>query len=108
MRIVVNGRRHHRIQSGTSPAPPGGTGRPRCDTLVRDIVPIVLEELLGTTGIDNKTPSCVRRQQLAPPGFLQLKIYGHEDVRIIDGGRKKWLAEGRDPAPTIRPSGEDV
>ena len=28
--------------------------------------------------------------------FWQLKIYGHEDVRIMDGGRKKWLAEGRD------------
>ena len=26
--------------------------------------------------------------------FWQLKIYGHEDVRIMDGGRKKWLAEG--------------
>ena len=25
-----------------------------------------------------------------------MKIYGHKDVRIMDGGRKKWLAEGRD------------
>jgi len=35
--------------------------------------------------------------------FWQLKIYGHKDVRIMDGGRKKWLAEGRDldTAPTI-------
>ncbi len=28
--------------------------------------------------------------------FWQLKIYGHRDVRIMDGGRKKWLAEGRE------------
>ena len=28
--------------------------------------------------------------------FWQMKIYGHKDVRIMDGGRKKWLAEGRD------------
>ena len=28
--------------------------------------------------------------------FWQLKIYGHEDVRIMDGGRKKWIAEGRE------------
>jgi len=28
-------------------------------------------------------------------GFWLLKIYGHKDVRILDGGRKKWLAEGR-------------
>src|SRR6476646_7212068 len=24
-----------------------------------------------------------------------MKMYGHEDVRIMNGGRKKWLAEGR-------------
>ncbi len=28
--------------------------------------------------------------------FWQMKIYGHKDVRIMNGGRKKWLAEGRD------------
>ena len=26
--------------------------------------------------------------------FWQLKIYGHRDVRLLDGGRKKWLQEG--------------
>jgi thiosulfate/3-mercaptopyruvate sulfurtransferase len=25
----------------------------------------------------------------------QLKLYGHEDVRIMNGGRKKWIAEAR-------------
>jgi thiosulfate/3-mercaptopyruvate sulfurtransferase len=25
-----------------------------------------------------------------------LKIYGHEDVRLMNGGRKKWVAEGRE------------
>ena len=34
----------------------------------------------------------------------QLKMYGHQDVRLMNGGRKKWLAEGREstkdvPAP---------
>jgi thiosulfate/3-mercaptopyruvate sulfurtransferase len=28
--------------------------------------------------------------------FWQLKIYGHKDVRLLNGGRKKWLAEGRE------------
>src|SRR5262245_24823146 len=25
-----------------------------------------------------------------------MKIYGHADVRLMNGGRKKWLAEGRE------------
>src|ERR671933_662088 len=27
--------------------------------------------------------------------YWYLKIYGHEDVRILDGGRQKWIDEGR-------------
>ncbi len=26
----------------------------------------------------------------------QMKIYGHQDVRLMNGGRKKWIAEGRE------------
>jgi thiosulfate/3-mercaptopyruvate sulfurtransferase len=80
-----------------------------CDTLVRDIVPAKkLEELLGRNGIDNKTAIVLygdNNNWFAAWAFWQLKIYGHEDVRIMDGGRKKWLAEGRDlstEAPTIK------
>ena len=69
-----------------------------CDTLVRDIVPIKkLEELLGKSGIDNKTTIVLygdNNNWFAAWAFWQLKIYGHDDVRIMDGGRKKWLAEG--------------
>jgi len=71
-----------------------------CDTLVRDIVPAAkLEELLGRHGIDNETAIVLygdNNNWFAAWAFWQLKIYGHEDVRIMDGGRKKWLAEGRD------------
>jgi thiosulfate/3-mercaptopyruvate sulfurtransferase len=71
-----------------------------CDTLVRDIVPAKkLEELLGKSGIDNKTTIVLygdNNNWFAAWAFWQLKIYGHADVRIMDGGRKKWLAEGRD------------
>ena len=70
-----------------------------CDTLVRDIVPAgKLEELLSRSGIDNKTAIVLygdNNNWFAAWAFWQLKIYGHEDVRIMDGGRKKWLAEGR-------------
>jgi thiosulfate/3-mercaptopyruvate sulfurtransferase len=71
-----------------------------CDTKVRDIVPAdQLEQLLGKSGIDNKTAIVLygdNNNWFAAWAFWQLKIYGHEDVRIMDGGRKKWLAEGRD------------
>jgi thiosulfate/3-mercaptopyruvate sulfurtransferase len=71
-----------------------------CDTLVRDIVPAKkLEELLGQSGIDNKTTVVLygdNNNWFAAWAFWQLKIYGHGDVRIMDGGRKKWLAEGRE------------
>jgi thiosulfate/3-mercaptopyruvate sulfurtransferase len=73
-----------------------------CDTLVRDIVPArKLEELLGMSGIENKTTIVLygdNNNWFAAWAFWQLKIYGHKDVRIMDGGRKKWLAEGRDLA----------
>src|SRR5438309_7501415 len=91
-----------------------------CDTLVRDIVPMKkLEELLGRSGIDNKTAIVLygdNNNWFAAWAFWQLKIYGHEDVRIMDGGCKKWLAEGRDlatekpvfAATTYKASGPDL
>src|ERR1700716_3903790 len=78
-----------------------------CDTLVRDIVPMKkLEELLGKTGIDNNTAIVLygdNNNWFAAWAFWQLKIYGHQDVRIMDGGRKKWLAAGSDLS-TDKPS----
>src|SRR4029453_8931110 len=90
-----------------------------CDTLVRDIVPMAkLEALLGKSGIDNKTAIVLygdNNNWFAAWAFWQLKVYGHEDVRIMDGGRKEWLAEGRRlsaetqsfPAATYRPGAPD-
>jgi thiosulfate/3-mercaptopyruvate sulfurtransferase len=78
-----------------------------CDTLVRDIIPIKkLEELLGKSGVDNNTMIVLygdNNNWFAAWAFWQLKMYGHKDVRIMDGGRKKWLAEGRDLS-TEKPS----
>ncbi len=82
-----------------------------CDTVVRDIVPKAkLEQLLGASGITPDTTIVLygdNNNWFAAWAFWQLKVYGHRDVRIMDGGRKKWLAEGRDleakrpaPAPT--------
>jgi thiosulfate/3-mercaptopyruvate sulfurtransferase len=71
-----------------------------CDTLVRDIVPKgKLESLLGRSGITPQTTIVLygdNNNWFAAWAFWQLKVYGHQDVRIMNGGRKKWLAEGRE------------
>ncbi len=85
-----------------------------CDTVVRDILPKAqFEALMTQSGIGNDTTVVVygdNNNWFAAWAFWQMKIYGHKDVRIMDGGRKKWLAEGRDldtaPAkavPSARP-----
>ena len=71
-----------------------------CDTVQRDIIKKEdLEKLLSSSGISNDTTIVLygdNNNWFAAWAFWQLKIYGHKDVRIMDGGRKKWLAEGRE------------
>ncbi len=81
-----------------------------CDTLRRDIIPKAkFEQLMGQSGIDNNTTVIlygVNNTWFAAWAFWQLKVYGHKDVRLMNGGRKKWIAEGRElvtEAPTITP-----
>jgi thiosulfate/3-mercaptopyruvate sulfurtransferase len=70
-----------------------------CDTVRRDIVGKEdLEALLGSSGIGNDTTVVVygdHNNWFAAWAFWQLKVYGHDDVRIMNGGRKKWQEEGR-------------
>ncbi|MDH3214943.1 MAG: sulfurtransferase [Candidatus Krumholzibacteria bacterium] len=77
----------------------------------RDILGLAeLEELLGKSGIDNKTIVVLygdNNNWFAAWAFWQLKVYGHQDVRILNGGRKKWIAEGREivteiPSPNAK------
>ena len=76
-----------------------------CDTLVRDIIPPQkFEALMSRSGIANDTTVVLygdNNNWFAAWAFWQMKIYGHKDVRIMNGGRKKRLAEGRelDTAP---------
>lgn len=71
-----------------------------CDTVQRDIVPEAqFEKLLGESGIDNNTTVILygdNNNWFAAWAFWQLKIYGHGEVKLMNGGRKKWLAEGRE------------
>jgi thiosulfate/3-mercaptopyruvate sulfurtransferase len=70
-----------------------------CDTLQRDIIKQAdLEKLMSASGIANDTTIILygdNNNWFAAWAFWQLKMYGHKDIRIMDGGRKKWLAEGR-------------
>jgi thiosulfate/3-mercaptopyruvate sulfurtransferase len=70
-----------------------------CDTVRRDIIPAEkLEALLGAAGIGIATTVILygdNNNWFAAWALWQLKLYGHEDVRIMNGGRKKWIAESK-------------
>jgi len=81
------------------------------DMVRRDLVDrAAFEQLLGRTGITNDTTVIVygdNNNWFAAWAFWQLKYYGHGDVRIMNGGRKKWLEEKRPittEAPKITPA----
>jgi len=71
-----------------------------CDTVRRDIIPKAkFEQLMGQSGIDNTTTVILygdNNNWFAAWALWQLKIYGHKDVRLMNGGRKKWIAESRE------------
>jgi thiosulfate/3-mercaptopyruvate sulfurtransferase len=70
------------------------------DPVERDLVERAeFEALMGRLGISNDTAIVVygdRNNWFAAYAYWYLKIYGHEDVRILDGGRQKWIEEGRE------------
>ena len=79
------------------------------DPVRRDIPGIEqLEGLLGRSGIDNETTIVLYgdgNNRSATWAFWVLEYYRHSNVRIMNGGRRKWLEEGRalsteTPAPT--------
>jgi thiosulfate/3-mercaptopyruvate sulfurtransferase len=76
------------------------------DGVRRDLISkSAMEELLGKSGIANDTTIILygdNNNWFASYALWQLKYYGHNDVRLINGGRKKWLAEKR-PLTTDAP-----
>jgi thiosulfate/3-mercaptopyruvate sulfurtransferase len=70
------------------------------DPIERDVVDrSTFERLLGARGIGNETTVILygdKNNWFAAYAYWYLKIYGHEDVRILDGGRQKWINEGRE------------
>ena len=70
------------------------------DPVERDLVDKpTFERLMGERGISNDTTVVLygdRNNWFAAYAYWYLKIYGHEDVRLLDGGRQKWTDEGRE------------
>ena len=58
-----------------------------------------LEDLLGRAGVSNDTTIVLygdNNNWFAAWALWILKYYGHQDVRLLDGGRVKWLADKRE------------
>src|SRR6266550_1904937 len=70
------------------------------DPVERDLVEKeVFERLLGERGISDDTAVVLygdKNNWFAAYAYWYLKIYGHQDVRILDGGRQKWMDERRE------------
>jgi thiosulfate/3-mercaptopyruvate sulfurtransferase len=82
-----------------------------CDTVRRDIIPRdAFEKLMAESGIGNDTTVVLygdNNNGFAAWALWQMKLYGHKEVRLMNGGRKKWLEEGRElttEAPRITPA----
>ena len=81
------------------------------DPVERDVVDReAFEQLLGGLGIGTETAVVLygdKNNWFAAYAYWYLKVYGHADVRILDGGRQKWIDEGRElvtdvPSPEAR------
>jgi thiosulfate/3-mercaptopyruvate sulfurtransferase len=64
-----------------------------------------LEALLSRSGISNDTTVVFYGDRACSPAmaFWLLSVYGHREVRFMNGGRKKWIAEDR-PITTASPA----
>jgi thiosulfate/3-mercaptopyruvate sulfurtransferase len=76
-----------------------------CDQVKRDILSKEqFEELMSASGITPETTVVLygdNNNWFAAWAFWQAKIYGHKDLRIMNGGRVKWIAEGRELSTEI-------
>ncbi|HEX4004464.1 MAG TPA: sulfurtransferase [Candidatus Acidoferrales bacterium] len=69
------------------------------DNVRRDLIEkSALEKLLGGSSVTNDTTVVLygdNNNWFAAYALWQLKYYGHKDVRLMNGGRKKWVEEKR-------------
>jgi thiosulfate/3-mercaptopyruvate sulfurtransferase len=69
------------------------------DPVVRDFVDKgAFEKLLSDKGISNDDTVVLyggNNNWFAAYAYWYFKLYGHRDVKLLDGGRKKWELDGR-------------
>jgi thiosulfate/3-mercaptopyruvate sulfurtransferase len=77
------------------------------DQTNRDILTrVALDGLMSAAGVSNDTHVVLygdNNNWFAAYALWLLELYGHENVSLMDGGRVKWLADGR-PTTTEVPS----
>lgn len=85
------------------------------DSVTRDYVNSEgFAELLSSKGISRDTTVIIygdKSNWWAAYALWVFKLFGHPDVRLLDGGREKWLAEGRETSkeqPEIKPTNYPV
>src|ERR1700752_1689854 len=69
------------------------------DPVIRDFVDAQqFSKLLSERGISNDDAVILyggNKNWFAAYAYWYFKLYGHDDVRLLDGGRKKWELDGR-------------
>jgi thiosulfate/3-mercaptopyruvate sulfurtransferase len=79
------------------------------DQVKRDfLAPAEFGELLGSRGISNEHTIVLygdRNNWFAAYTYWYLKYYGHDNVKLMNGPREKWISEGR-PTSSDVPSYE--
>jgi thiosulfate/3-mercaptopyruvate sulfurtransferase len=79
------------------------------DPTVRDIASRdALESLLARCGVSPETTVILygdNNNWFAAYAYWMLTYYGHPRIRLMNGGRVKWLAEGRELSTAVRDHG---
>ncbi|HEV7147073.1 MAG TPA: sulfurtransferase [Pedococcus sp.] len=79
------------------------------DQLMRDYVDSEqFARVMSERGVDRDTTVVIygdKNNWWAAYALWVMTLFGHEDVRLLDGGRAKWIAEGRELTKDVRAAG---